>query len=33
MSANAMKHMPQRGSEMIDTAGMTTLTTWINSLP
>lgn len=32
-STNAMKHMPQRGSEMVDGTGMTALAAWINSLP
>jgi hypothetical protein len=32
-STNAMKHMPQRGSEMVDGTGMTALAAWINALP
>ena len=32
-STNAQKHMPQKGSEMTDPAGLAALTTWINSLP
>ena len=33
VSTNAMKHMPNKGSEMVDPTGMTTLQTWINGLP
>jgi hypothetical protein len=32
-STNMMKHMPQRGSEMVDPTGMATLAAWIDSLP
>ncbi|MBA3503766.1 MAG: hypothetical protein H0T65_25620, partial [Deltaproteobacteria bacterium] len=32
-STNAMKHMPNKGSEMVDAAGMGALSTWINALP
>lgn len=32
-STNAMKHMPQKGSEMVDSTGMTALATWIDALP
>jgi hypothetical protein len=33
VSTNAMKHMPNKGSEMDDPTGLNTLTTWINGLP
>jgi hypothetical protein len=32
-SMNAMKHMPNKGSEMVDAAGMGMLSTWIDALP
>jgi hypothetical protein len=32
-SALPMRHMPNRGSEMVDPDGQTTLRTWINALP
>ncbi|HLL25315.1 MAG TPA: hypothetical protein VK427_24435 [Kofleriaceae bacterium] len=32
-STNATKHMPQRGSELVDPDAMTTLSTWIDALP
>ncbi len=32
-STNAMKHMPQKGSEMVDPTGMATLSAWVSSLP
>jgi hypothetical protein len=33
VSTNSMKHMPNKGSEMVDAAGMGLITTWINALP
>ena len=32
-STNAMKHMPNKGSEMVDPTGMAALATWIDGLP